>query len=158
MLGGAISSATGNALRTAPSASLAAPLTPAICTRLPCSRVVMPISAAHSARARSAMAWNTGCTSVGDSLITRSTSDVAVWRSSASCVSFINRALRIAICACAAKPCTSAICLSLNGRTVVRTSVNTPMICRLSSNKGTLRLVRIPPSSTLATTTGSPVS
>ncbi len=53
----------------------------------------------HSVRARSAMASNTGCTSVGDSLITARISAVAVCRSSASCVSLNSRAFSIAISA-----------------------------------------------------------
>ena len=51
-------------------------------------------SAPRSATRR-ARRWpsNTGCTSVGDSLITCSTSAVAVWRASASCVSLNRRVL-----------------------------------------------------------------
>ena len=49
--------------------------------------------------------------------MTRSTSAVAVCCSSASRVSVISRAFSIAITACAAKFCSSAICLSVNGRT-----------------------------------------
>jgi len=45
------------------------------------------------------MASNTGCTSVGDWLITRRISDVAVCRSSASLVSLKSRAFSIAITA-----------------------------------------------------------
>ena len=64
-------------------------------TRLP--------SAWHSSRARSATASSTGCTSVGESLMTRRTSAVAVWRSSASLVSLNSRAFWIAITAWSAK-------------------------------------------------------
>ena len=49
--------------------------------------------------------------------MTCSTSAVAVCCSSASRVSVSSRAFSIAITACAAKFCNSAICLSVNGRT-----------------------------------------
>ncbi len=58
------------------------------------------------------MMSNTGCTSVGDSLMTCSTSEVAVWRASASCVSLKSRAFWIAITAWSAKVDNSSICLS----------------------------------------------
>jgi hypothetical protein len=48
--------------------------------------------------------------------MTRNTSAVAVCCSSASRVSVNNRAFSIAMTACAAKFCSSAICLSVNGR------------------------------------------
>ncbi len=49
--------------------------------------------------------------------MTCNTSAVAVCCSNASRVSVISRAFSIAITACAAKFCSSAICLSENGRT-----------------------------------------
>ncbi len=49
--------------------------------------------------------------------MTCNTSAVAVCCSKASRVSVISRAFSIAITACAAKFCSSAICLSVNGRT-----------------------------------------
>jgi len=55
--------------------------------------------------------------SPGDELMTCSTSAVAVCRSSTSRVSMMSRAFSIAMTACAAKFCSSAICLSENGRT-----------------------------------------
>jgi hypothetical protein len=51
------------------------------------------------------------------------TSAVAVCCSSASRVSVISRAFSIAMTACAAKFCNSAICLSVNGRTSRRWAV-----------------------------------
>ena len=53
----------------------------------------------------------------GEELMTRNTSAVAVCCSSASRVSVISRAFSIAMTACAAKFCNSAICLSVKGRT-----------------------------------------
>ena len=54
--------------------------------------------------------------------MTCNTSAVAVCCSNASRVSVISRAFSIAITACAAKFCNSAICLSVNGRTSWRNS------------------------------------
>ena len=65
----------------------------------------------------SRIASNTGARSPGEELMTCSTSAVAVCCSSASRVSVISRAFSIAMTACAAKFCNSAICLSVNGRT-----------------------------------------
>jgi hypothetical protein len=67
--------------------------------------------------ANSNMVWNTGLSSPGDELITRSTSAVAVCCSSDCRNSLSSRAFSMAMTAWAAKFCTSAICLSLNGRT-----------------------------------------
>jgi len=53
----------------------------------------------------------------GRRMMTCSTSAVAVCCSSASLCSVINRAFSIAITACAAKLCNSAICLSEKGWT-----------------------------------------
>ena len=58
--------------------------------------------------ARSATARSTGCTSVGEAEITCRISLVAVWRSSASCVSLNSRAFWIAITAWSAKVLSSA--------------------------------------------------
>ena len=76
-----------------------------------------PNAAPHSRIAFSSIASNTGARSPGEELMTCSTSAVAVCCSSASRVSVISRAFSIAITACAAKFCNSAICLSVNGRT-----------------------------------------
>ena len=72
---------------------------------------------AKAAIAFSSIASNTGARSPGEELMTRNTSAVAVCCSNASRVSVISRAFSIAITACAAKFCSSAICLSVNGRT-----------------------------------------
>ncbi len=72
------------------------------------------------------MMSNTGCTSVGDSLITCSTSEVAVCRASASCVSLNRRAFWIAITAWSAKVCSSASSLSLKAPRE-RATPTTPM-------------------------------
>ena len=65
----------------------------------------------------SSIASNTGARSPGEELMTCSTSAVAVCCSNASRVSVMSRAFSIAMTACAAKFCNSAICLSENGRT-----------------------------------------
>ena len=57
----------------------------------------------HRPIARSAIASKTGCTSVGELLMTRRISAVAVCCSSASLVSFIRRTFSIAITAWSAK-------------------------------------------------------
>ena len=77
----------------------------------------MPKAASHSRIAFSSIASNTGARSPGEELMTSKTSAVAVCCSSASRVSVISRAFSIAMTACAAKFCNSAICLSVNGRT-----------------------------------------
>ncbi len=97
----------------------------------------------------------TGCASATELLITSSTSADAVCCASDSRVSFISRAFFIAICAWAANDCTSAICAAVNGRTVDRIRVKTPITAPFSSTSGTPRWVRIPPSSTLATMNGT---
>ena len=66
----------------------------------------------NSAARAAAMASNTGCTSVGDSLMTFRISAVAVCRSSASWVSLNRRTFSIAITAWSAKVCSSAISLA----------------------------------------------
>jgi len=92
------------------------------------------------------IASNTGARSPGEELMTCNTSAVAVCCSSASRVSVNSRAFSIAITACAAKFCNSAICLSENGRTSRR---NAPMIPSnsLSLPSGTVTIVRMPPAS-----------
>ena len=85
-----------------------------------------PCAPLHSRVAFSSRASNTGARSPGDELMTCSTSAVAVCWSRASRVSLINRALSIAMTACAAKFCNSAICFGENGRTSWRKRVITP--------------------------------
>src|SRR6516162_6345447 len=86
-----------------------------------------PESAPQSRAAVSTTVSSTGCTSAVERLITLSTSLVAVWYSNDSSRSDVrsrnslrSRAFSIAITACAAKFCNSAICLSVNGRTSCR--------------------------------------
>ena len=67
--------------------------------------------------ARSAIASKTGCTSVGELLITRRISAVAVCCSSASLVSLNRRTFPIAITAWSAKVVTRAISGAVKGRT-----------------------------------------
>jgi hypothetical protein len=77
--------------------------------------VRLPWIAPQRACALSNIASNTGARSPGEELMTCNTSAVAVCCSNASRVSLISRAFSIAMTACAAKFCNSAICLSLNG-------------------------------------------
>ena len=126
-----------------------------------------PNLASQIRTAFSSMVENTGSSSPGELLITCSTSDVAVccskasvrsavrsvrsvvrWRSSLS-----NRAFSMAMTAWAAKFWTSAICLSVNGRTSWRFRANEP-ISSFSFSIGTFMAVRTPPSSTAATNAG----
>ena len=84
----------------------------------------LPNLASQMRVAFASMASNTGCSSPGELEMTFSTSVVAVccssdslrssvrWRSSLS-----SRVFSMAMTACAAKFCTSSICLSVNGRT-----------------------------------------
>jgi hypothetical protein len=76
-----------------------------------------PCAAPQRLWAFSRIASKTGVRSPGDELMTCSTSAVAVCCSKASRVSVISRAFSIAITACAAKFCNSAISFSENGRT-----------------------------------------
>ena len=69
----------------------------------------LPDAASQSVCAFSKIASNTGVRSPGEELMTCSTSAVAVCCSSASRVSVMRRAFSIAITACAAKFCSSAI-------------------------------------------------
>ena len=73
--------------------------------------------ALHKRIAFSSIASKTGVRLPGEELMTCKTSAVAVCCSRASRVSVISRAFSIAITACAAKFCKSAISLSENGRT-----------------------------------------
>ena len=95
-------------------------------------------------------------------LMTLSTSAVAVcccsdslkssvrWRNS-----FSRRVFSMAMTACLAKLSTSAICLSVNGRTSCRKMVIAP-INSASFSMGTTMSVRAPAMSPIATTLGSP--
>src|SRR5277367_3249528 len=76
----------------------------------------MPNAASHSRVAFFSIASNTGARSPGEELMTCNTSELAVCCSKASRVSVISRAFSIAMTACPAKFCNSAICLSENGR------------------------------------------
>ena len=77
---------------------------------LPSNRKTLPLVAPVSVVAAAAIASKVGWTSVGELEMTRRISAVAVWRSSASRVSVNSRAFSIAMTACAAKFCNSAIC------------------------------------------------
>ena len=77
-------------------------------------------TAPQSTRARSAIASKTGCTLVGEPLMTRRISAVAVCRSSASWVSLNRRTFSIAITAWSAKVSISVTWLSVNGSTSCR--------------------------------------
>ena len=89
-------------------------------SRLP-TRNMTPNLASQMRVAFSSMALNTGSSSPGELEMTCSTSEVAVCCSSASERSSVRRSslssrvFSIAITACAAKFCTSSICLSVNG-------------------------------------------
>ncbi len=95
-------------------------------------------SAWHSNPERSATVSSTGCTSVGELLIARSTCAVAVWRSSACCVSVNRRTFSIAITAWSAKVRASAISLSPKSPVAARRMVRQP-IALASRSKGTNR-------------------
>jgi len=97
----------------------------------------------------SSIASNTGARSPGEELMTCNTSAVAVCRSSASRVSLISRAFSIAMTACDAKFCKSAICLSVNGLISVRYTVKAPSNA-LSLRKAMQAKLRAAPSSTSA--------
>ncbi len=91
---------------------------------LPSHRIKNAESLAISFTAVTTMALNTGRTSVGDWLITRRISAVAVSRSNASLVSLNRRTFSIAITAWSAKVSTSAIWRGENASTWWRQSVN----------------------------------
>jgi hypothetical protein len=76
----------------------------------------LPASIPQRLCAFSKIASKTGARSPGEELMTPSTSAVAICCSRASRVSVKRRAFSIAMTACAAKFCNSAICLSVNGR------------------------------------------
>ncbi len=75
----------------------------------------------------STIAANTGFTSVGEPLITRRMSAVAVWRASASCVSLNRRAFWIAIAAWSANVRTRPNSASENARGGVQMMSIVPM-------------------------------
>ncbi len=75
----------------------------------------------------SSIVANTGCNSPCELEMTRSTSAVAVCCSSDSRSSLNSRTFSMAITAWSAKVFTSAICLSVKGRTDVRSSPMTPI-------------------------------
>jgi len=77
----------------------------------------LPKAESHRRIAFSSIASNTGARSPGEELMTCNTSAVAICCSKASRVSVNSRAFSIAMTAWAAKFCSSAICLSVNGRT-----------------------------------------
>jgi hypothetical protein len=87
---------------------------------------VTPNAAPHNVIALSSIASNTGARSPGEPLMTCNTSAVAVCWSSASRVSIKSRAFSLAITACAAKFCNSAICFSENGLTSRRAATMRP--------------------------------
>ena len=89
------------------------------------------------------MASNTGCTSVGELLMTRRMSALAVWLASASFVSLKSRTFWIAMTAWSANVCNSAISSGANGRTWLRSSEIAP-IASPSRSSGTLSTVRNP--------------
>jgi hypothetical protein len=96
-----------------------------------------------------AIASSTGCTSVGEPLITRRISLVAVCRSSASWVSLNKRAFSIAMTAWSAKVCSSATSLSENRPGSARQTATPPMTSPLRII-GTATELRQPPSSAAA--------
>ena len=82
--------------------------------------VIEPASPPHNLAAFSRMPSSTVVRSPGCSLISASTSLVAVWSWSASSRSLKRPALRMAMAAWSAKVCRIAACFSSNGRTSVR--------------------------------------
>ena len=93
--------------------------------RRPCSQTRLP-SARQSSPARCATASSTGCTSVGDSLMTPRTSAVAVCRSSATFVSLKRRTFSSAITAWSTNDFASAISLSVKALALARVKISTP--------------------------------
>ena len=116
----------------------------------------LPNCASQRRAALASIASKTGVKSLGELEITRSTSAVAVGRSSDRRNSASSRAFSMAMTACAAKFSTSAICLSVNGRTSWRQVTNAPTHSS-SFIIGTQRAARAPTVSTKATTRGSPM-
>ena len=101
--------------------------------RSPSNRYTPPKRPLHSRTALSAIVSNTGWVSVGDWLITRRISAVAVCCSRASvrsaflvCSSVSSRAFSMAMAAWSAKVSIRAIWLSVNGRTSCRLTAMTP--------------------------------
>src|SRR6516165_2176486 len=109
-------------------------------------REMMPMSASQTCVADSTNVLSTVFRSNVDRLMTFSTSAVAVCCCRDSRSSLNSRAFSIAMTACAAKFCTTAISLSENGRTSGRHNVKTPsQVSFLMS--GTISTVRTRPSS-----------
>ena len=84
---------------------------------------------------------NTGCTSVGELLMTRRMLALAVWWASASCVWLNSRTFSIAIAAWSAKVVMSSISLATKARASARPTVSTPMALA-SRRMGTASSVR----------------
>ena len=118
---------------------------------------LVPFAAPHRLCAFSRIALYTGTRSPGEALITCNTSAVAVCCSSASRCSSINRAFSIAMTACAAKFCKSAISLSVKSRTSWRLQEIAPSSLP-SLRRGTMRLVRTPPRPETARAVGPSIS
>ena len=95
------------------------------------------------------IASNTGCTSVGDSLMTLRISAVAVCRSSASLVSLNRRTFSIAITAWSAKVLSRAIWCSVYAPGVALER-NTPPMDLPSRNNGTPSIARMPAALTVS--------
>ena len=123
--------------------SSVAPWTAAARKRLPSYVHRIPDAASHNRVAFSSIAFQTGARLPGELLMTPNTSAVAVCWSSASRVSVKSRAFSIAITACAAKFCNSAICLSVKGRTSLRYRAKPPSKTSLL-RKATHSVVRAP--------------
>ena len=120
-------------------------------TRSPSNVQTTPEARRRTAsRAFAAIASNTGCTSVGEWLMTRRISLVAVCCSSASVRSRLrdssslnSRVFSIAMTAWSAKVLSNSICLSENGRTLGASTAITP-IASASRSIGTASTVRRP--------------
>jgi len=102
-----------------------------------------PNEASHRPNAFSSIASNTGARSPGEELMTCSTSAVAVCCSNASRVSVSSRALSMAMTACAAKFCSSAISFVWKGPASLRAALIMPS-SRLSRRRGTNTTLRMP--------------
>ncbi len=89
------------------------------------------------------IASNTGCTSVGELLMTRRMSALAVWLASASFVSLNRRTFSIAITAWSANVCSRLISAGANGRTSLRSREIAPTASP-SRSSGTFSTVRKP--------------
>ena len=103
---------------------------------LPSTRKIPARSQEKRRSAVLTMASNTGCTSVGEPLMTRRMSAVAVCRASDSCVSLNRRAFSIAITAWSANVCASDISWSSKLPSAARRIAMQP-IARPSRSRGT---------------------